>query len=270
MQDLGQAGIEFFREVFRNYWGDITLWAVYLAFAFYSFWSRDKLYKYQYGYGTIMAILTIFNPLAVGWLVKLCGLQERYYRFYWIIPAAPLIGIFFAGTLQKRIKLQDRIMALIAAAVIIALCGNFKIYEIEDKKANIYKINEEVIEITELIHEYAPEMEIINAYYGNDILVEIRTYDASIHTPIGRYERSALTEIEGMEEQAREYNNGYLLVLMEYEGIEFPAERVASAFDEYGINCYIRKKTNFSDAYVSSLGLTLIGQTEGYEVYWYK
>lgn len=266
MQGLNAADFKFFLNVFHTYWGNITLVFVYLVAVLHAFRLRG-IYKNVYAYSTVAALLTVFNPVFVYVLVnKLEPLCERYYRFYWIMPFAQLIAMFFVGEVRSCKKRKERFMAAAFVLLIILLGGNFNLYDRQESKANIYKINEEVFQITEIIHDYVPDQEEIHAYYDWSLLVEIRTYDISIHTPVGRH----YVMEDGTFDMAWAEDNFLLLMIMEHDTVEFPVERVRSAFDEYGIECYIRQKTHFSDEYVNSLGLTLIGETEHYEVYWYQ
>ena len=263
---------DFFKNVFINYWGGMALFAVYLVAVIYILKTEQGNKKYILGYMPIVALLTVFNPLIVGKIVEKLGLASRYYRFYWILPIALTLSIVLIDMICKSKKVTDKLMIAFLAILLINLAGVKFQYEHDDRRDNVYKVSDEVIEISNIIHDYT-DKEQITAYYGLNLMMELRTYDASIVTPVGRVEPDSMDEeaILKLKDEAgygNVYGNYDVLKVMTYVGVEYSPQIVHDAFEEYNIECFIRDKAMFSNEYIESLGFEKIGETESYEVYW--
>ena len=270
--DFLEINQDFFKDVYTNYWGGMAFFAVYLLAVIYILKTEQGNKKYILGYMPIVALLTVFNPLIVGKIVEKLGLASRYYRFYWILPIALTLSIVLIDMICKSKKVTDKLMIAFLAILLINLAGVKFQYEHDDRRDNVYKISDEVIEVSNIIHDYT-DKEQITAYYGLNLMMELRTYDASIVTPVGRFQWDFMDE-EYISNTSNEegygdlYGNFDVLKVMTYVGAEYSPQIVHDAFEEYNIECFIRDKAMFSNEYIESLGFIKIGETESYEVYW--
>ena len=270
--DFLEINQDFFKDVYTNYWGGMAFFAVYLLAVIYILKTEQGNKKYILGYMPIVAFLTVFNPLIAGKIVEKLGLASRYYRFYWILPIALTLSIVLIEMICKSKKVTDKLMIAFLAILLINLAGVKFQYEHDDRRDNVYKVSDEVIEVSNIIHDYTDKDQ-ITAYYGLNLMMELRTYDASIVTPVGRFQWDFMDE-EYISNTSNEegygdlYGNFDVLKVMTYVGAEYSPQIVHDAFEEYNIECFIRDKAMFSNEYIESLGFIKIGETESYEVYW--
>lgn len=263
---------DFFKNVFINYWGGMAFFAVYIVAVIYILKTEQEGKKYILGYMPIVALLTVFNPLIAGKIVEKLGLASRYYRFYWILPIALTLSIVLIEMICKSKKVTDKLMIAFLAILLINLAGVKFQHEHDDRRDNVYKVSDEVIEVSNIIHDYTDKDQ-ITAYYGLNLMMELRTYDASILSPVGRVEWDYMDEeyISNLSNESgygETYGNIDVLMVMTNVGVEYSPQIVHDAFEEYNIECFIRDKAMFSNEYIESLGFIKVGETESYEVYW--
>ena len=267
-----QMDEDFFKNVFLNYWGNVSFFIIYIFALIYIIKNKGGTKKYIIGYMPIVAFCTVFNPFLVSKLVEKLELMSRYYRFNWILPVALTISIVLVDIVFRCKKVFDKVIIVALIVLLVQTAGVKFGYEHDDGRDNIYKISDEVIEVSDIIHEYTNNSQ-VTAYYGAGLAMELRTYDASIVTPIGRYQWTMPSEEDlanagNAEGYGSLYDAYTVLSMMTFAGVEYDVEVVHDAFKKYNIECFIRDKNKFSDEYIKSLGYKKIGETDSYEVYW--
>lgn len=269
--DFVELNQDFFETVYTNYWGEITFFGIYLFCVIYIIKSEHDIKKYVLGYMPLVALVTVFNPILVGKIVEKLGLTSRYYRFYWILPVTLTLSIVVVEIVCKAQKKRDKLFIVFIVIILINTAGVKFQYEHDDARDNVYKVSDDVIEISNIVHNNT-DKKTITAYYSVNVMIELRTYDASIVTPIGRFQWDSIDDeyIKSTSDEngyGKIYNNYDVLRVMTYAGIEYSPRIVHAAFDEYGIEYFIRDKSMFSNEYIESLEFTKVGETELYEVF---
>ncbi len=263
---------DFFKNVFLNYWGNISFFSIYVFAIVYIIKNQKGTKKYILGYMPIVALLTVFNPLFASKLVEKFGLMSRYYRFNWMLPIALTISIVLVDIVFRCKKLFDKVLIVALIVLLVQTAGVKFGYEHDDGRDNIYKVSDEVIEVSDIIHDYTNNNQVI-AYYGEGLAIELRTYDASILTDFSIYQirmpnEDDLVNAGNAEGYGNVYDTFTVMSTMLCGGVEYDVEVVHDAFSKYNIECFIRDKNKFSDEYIESLGYKKIGETDSYEVYW--
>ena len=124
----------------------------------------------------VMLALTVYNPLTPLILDKIFDVSSEYYRLFWIAPVIILVP--YTATLlvtQRKAGWENLVMALLIVVMFVA-GGNYVYAEGYDTAENIYKIPNELIEISQLIHEDC-DTEYTKAFFEYEYNMEIRQFD---------------------------------------------------------------------------------------------
>lgn len=263
---------DFFKNVFLNYWGSLSFFSIYIFAIIYILKNKKGTKKYVLGYMPIIVFITAFNPFIVSEVVEKLELMDRYYRYNWILPVSLTISIVLVDIIFRSQKVFDKLVIFFLIFLLICSAGVRFEYDHDGGRENIYKINDEVIEVSDIIHNYT-DANFVMAYYGYGLAIEMRTYDATILTHTSIYQLrmpndNDMANASCPEEYGKSYDAYTVLSTMIFGGVEYNVEVVKDAFLKYNIECFIRDKDKFSDEYIKSLGYEKIGETDSYEVYW--
>lgn len=260
-----EIGIDFFLDYFWSYWGNMLYLVLYLGILLYFFKYGSKLMKQIFVWPFIILLLTVYNPLIMGPVLELTGWADRYSRFFWVLPVEILCAYVFATLIERQKNVSNKAVVACLVICIVLMCGDVPIKKIPDE--NIYKMDNYIIEISELIGEAkTTEQPILvcdrNVYY------QIRQYDASLLMAINDLEMSYYGEKQADEiDPSEQYLSGYHAQAMFVRGVEIDAELANLIFQALNVDFFVRNKNYYSDEYMQSLNLSYVGEVEGYEIY---
>lgn len=213
--NASELGITFVKVCFSLFQGQG--WFLYLAVVcfVYLLVPKKEPWKSFWGLYGAFLLLIVFNPL-IWRMVDLLGLDDEYYRFLWLIPLTPLIAYAGTGLIMKVSQKTLRVLALVGTVAVIVLCGQSIFTRSWDAIENIYKIPDEVIEICEiiradcdkeepvvasdfdlsvLINQYAPEIDLILSYRQVAALEELYSYGDYVDKPEDRLYHVLINEL---------------------------------------------------------------------------
>ncbi|MBP3700252.1 MAG: hypothetical protein J6I64_00010 [Lachnospiraceae bacterium] len=231
--NASELGIAFVKECFALFQGSgyfLYLTAICLL---YLLVRKKEPWKSFWGsYGAFL-LLVVFNPL-IWRVVDLLALDDEYYRFLWMIPVTPLIAYTATLLIMKAKKNVLRVLALGGAVAVIVLSGQSIFSRSWDTIENIYKIPDEVIEICEIIradcekeepvvasdfdlsvllNQYAPEMNLILSYRQIAILKEVYSYGEFADIPEDRLFHVLIEELP--------HDEGYLVYALQEGNVDY-------------------------------------------------
>lgn len=217
----------------------------------------------------LVLLLTVYNPVCPVILMRFFDVNGEYYRFFWIAPVIILVPyaavklIMMLDTRSARIALS----AVIAAVMVIS--GNF-LYESGYVKAeNIYKMPEELIEVSEIIHSDS-KVEYPKAFLEYEYNMQMRQYDPKILLTVDREDYLYATSMDYTEEMlADEMHPQYKLLaaLIKYQDVGI--EDIVSALEATHTEYVVLSKANPTTKLLESAGLNVIGETGNRVVYKY-
>ena len=257
-------GIEFFLNYFWSYWGNMLYLVIYLGVLLYLGRYGSKLMKQIFVWPFLILLFTVYNPLIMGPVLEVTGWADRYSRFFWILPVEILCAYTFAMLIDRRKNMSSKAVMVCLMICMALMCGGTLIKEIPDE--NIYKMDDYILEISELIgEEKTTERPIIicdrNVYY------QIRQYDASLLMAINNDEMTMYGEKQAdelvVEEQYLSQSNAGAMFV---RGAEVDAELVNALLVERNADFFVRNIDYYSDEYLQSLNLSYVGEVEGYEI----
>lgn len=262
--NIDAQGIQFFIECFKSYWdGKLFLPFLFAAAVVFIFCKKDKVWRNCLGIPFVAGLVSVFNPFLMNLVIHFLGRKERYYRFYWMVPVCIIISIVIADLLYRLKSRLYRALCFLAVCILLICCGNPVI--IRNEGWNIYKVDSNAIEISDIIHRDT-EQPSVNVFADITLLPNLRQYDASLTTVLGLADlyffNKTYEEICDIAMSQERY-----LMLMANYNVEIDAELVNSELIRQNVDYFIRNKGWFSEEYVDSLNLEKIGETSLYEIY---
>ena len=210
-----ELGIAFVKTCFSLFQGEGNFLYLAVTCLIYLLIRKKEPWKSFWGLYGIFLTLVVFNPL-IWRVVDLLGLDDEYYRFLWLIPVTPLVAYALATVITKLQKRTLRMTALAGTVAVIIFTGQSIFSRSWETIDNIYKIPDEVIEICEiiradcdknqpvvasdfdlsvLINQYAPEIDLILSYRQVATLEELYSYENFVDKPADRLYHVLIDEL---------------------------------------------------------------------------
>lgn len=193
-------GLGFVFENFRRFQGEgffffwFILALLLLAFTQKIEWKKDFL-KYLLG-----LCLIVFNPFFVTPLVQRLGMEDEYYRLIWLLPVTVFTAWAAVYMIEKGKKVWTRVFLCLACVFLLAAPGKSVRAKGLQMAENIYKVPNEILEISKIIHENSVQTEpiVVNEF---ELSVLMNQYDPSLQLVLSYGELNMLREYEEYVEQ---------------------------------------------------------------------
>lgn len=172
-----QSAIESLEYVWNRVNSYTPVFSIFLLMLVYLYIIEDQHAKRYFIYPIIIELLILLNPLVPWILVEKLGYNTRVHRFFWIIP----VTFLFAYACIKIMEQYKKSFFLIFFILFLWILQGRGFYEEDhDKTENIYKVENEVLEISHALHEISNLKS--NIIYINEIHPNytLRQYDPSI------------------------------------------------------------------------------------------
>ena len=134
---------------------------------------------------TAVLLVTVFNPLVPLVLDKIFDVNSEYYRLFWVAPIVILVPYVITVIVFDLPKGSGRGVVLTLAILAVIFGGNFVYAKGFTAARNIYKIPDELIEISGIIHEDS-QSEYVRAFFEYEYNMEIRQYDPKMLLTVDR------------------------------------------------------------------------------------
>lgn len=177
---IEELGIKFVQTCLKTYLGNVYFFGAFIGCIF--LFLAHKKYPLRFiSYYVILLFVTIFNPFFVKYIFKHFHQDEVYYRFFWLLPINIVISYIAIYFLYKWHGALKKVFACLGLAVTILSLGDPVIYisTIFQFPDNLYKVPDDVVEVSELIHQTA-DTDTPYVAAADDLLMTLRQYDPSI------------------------------------------------------------------------------------------
>lgn len=256
---------EFYRSIFVSSWWYGLFFVIYLGGLLCIARSNSAELKQIFVWPFLILLITVFNPLVMEPILQRTNWQDRYDRFYWMLPVELLSAYLLAVLIDRQKRREERALMILMAACLIFLCGGSATELALDD--NIYRIDSDIIKTAELI-DAVSEKERPVVFYDEETYYWIRQYDASIISgatseEMEIYRWMKADEIDSMEQ----YEGMDKAVAMFVQGVEVEPETIRAVFDSREVDFFVRNKDFYSADYLQQLNLVYVGEAEGYELY---
>ena len=265
--NIAQRGLDFFITCYNKYWGNENDILVLFWFSlFYVALKNRRLWKGGLWDPFIVGMLTIFNPLLMNVVLEKTFFYDRYYRFYWIIPIGIIVAVSTTDILSEIGKHISKTVMVLICILSISIFWNAKMPAFSSGW-NMYQANNEVIELSKIIHTDTKE-DVPTVFYPVQLVSMYREYDANVESVLGRGDCVSIVypDLHGWIYD-KYYNQGEYLLLLGNYGIEMSVELINTQLQDEGVDYFIRYKKWYSDDYISCINGEKIGETYKYEVY---
>lgn len=149
-------------------------------------WGK-KQEKLMFGYPVILFLATVFNPyLMLPVMHVLPALEGRYRRLFWVLPITMVLAWGAVRGINAMKQTWKRLLAAAAILLVIGVCGT-PMTEVFQGADNIYKVNNEVIALADILTEDSGGRD-INVLYTEGEILELRQYDPAVKSILRRRE----------------------------------------------------------------------------------
>lgn len=259
--------IECFKLYFSNNYAKI-IGVIYLISLIYFLFIWKKEGKFLFFVNLIWAIM-ILNPITIRVLCNL-GFDSRYYRMLWIFPLMLNSGIFIVCILKY--KIINIIVITILTGICICLTSGKTLKPIENvqKWENLYKVPNDIIDISEILADNNIGEKVVLYHYIFDYL-GMREYDATIvpfttvYVQEGWLEAKQITD-GLLNDHIQHERWERVLVLAAFTELKIEKKDLFTALHECVVDYYVLDKESKHYYLFIEAGCKVIGENESYGI----
>lgn len=256
-------------QMYQEYFGASGYMALFLMALLYLLKTKqDKNGKQNHffiGY-TILFVGIYFCPLTAKIIMDYCIGESVYWRMFWMLPYEIVIAYVLCMWITDARKWKKAVLVAVSLGM-IAVAGQ-RVYQgtVFVPRTNIYKIDAEAVAACEAITtDAAANGRSKTAIVSNDLLEEIRQYDASILMPYGR---NALRNSE-MNTKARKIYSTMSETTLDVKRLAFYADSYGYEYFIYETGKQVENLEQAGYVKVAEAGShTVYRLDESYEGYW--
>lgn len=271
---INELGIDFIKDkyIYFNQYYSYQFISIMLII-FLVFWAKGKkAFTTVFVYPALFCLLTVFNPFFYSYFIVKFAISFRYYRYFWMIPAA--IVIAYAGVYWLRNIKEKKTKIIIMALMVLLVIGSGRSpFNLHIRAENIYKIKNESVEISEIIHEDSEDnVPLILVDY--DILIDLWQYDAKFRSVLRRNEYSYISynyADEQVQQTVLESDNyRQILAMTLLSGVQIDPAVFQQGIEKLAVDYIIQNKALDLQSYLEGCGYKVYKETENYLVYQVK
>lgn len=264
-----ENGIGYLGECLSLYLGNCAYLLLFIFAALYILIKGNDEEREIFIPGFVLMLLTVYNPLFPVVIDKFFDISGEYYRFFWISPVVILVPFVVAKLISGATDKREKIAVTAFVIVVGLVSGNFVYSEGIPFAENIYKMPDELIEISEMIHDDSQE-KYPKAFLEYDYNMQMRQYDPKMLLTIDREEYLYAVNYSYSEEMIYDDNipNNRLLALL-VRNQDVDRQSFVDALEATKTEYVVIRKGHPRSKYLEKCGLKLIGTTEGQCLYKY-
>lgn len=267
--NIYEKGIGYLSAVMSVYMENCAYFVLYLAGLIYILVKGNEREREIFLPSSIVMFLTIYNPVVPLLLNKFFDVNSEYYRLFWIAPVVILTG-YIAVKILFGLSDKKEVTAVCVIMVIIGLtAGNFAYKDGYKANTNIYQIPDELIEISELIHDDC-SAEYPKAFFEYEYNMQVRQYDPKMQLTIDReaYLRAVTEDYPRDMIEGEDYPEVRMLASL-VRGQYVDPDDFANALERTKTEYIVLSKGNTGEELLKEAGLNLVGETGGHVIYKY-
>ncbi|MCR5467562.1 MAG: MBL fold metallo-hydrolase [Lachnospiraceae bacterium] len=220
--------------------------------------KRDVREKTFVWYSIIFWLLYFLPPTAYVIATLMIG-QDVYWRMFWLLPDEIIIAYALTKVISSaegRIK-KAALVALGALVIVSSGVAVYDRYEYADK-LNLHKLDSETLALCTIIEDDSSQkgIEPMVVVADEDVLCEVRIYDANIKMPYGRNALRA----QDMDERSRQLFDTISQTNLSGTALAFYMER-------WDIPYVIYPNDDNSKAILTAAGFEIVGEAGENAVY---
>ena len=237
----------------------LLLFLLGLVYLFRKGTDRDKEI---FVYPSIVLILTVYNPVCPVLINSFFDINKEYYRFLWITPVVIMLSYIATKLVTDGDHSKGwRVIVAASLACFLMGLGVFVYSKGYTASTNIYKMPEEVMQITDIIHQNSSS-EYPRALCDYNMNMEIRQYDASILLAANR--EQYMSAVAGKITEQSIYSEGNYpekLLSVLVMGKELEKDIFIQAMEETNTEYIVLDHYSRMIYYLKEMGLKQVGET---------
>ncbi len=264
-----ENGIGYLHRCLELYMSGTGYLLMYLLAVVYIIVKGDRRDRELFLPGAVVLLFTVYNPLVPLVLDKVFDVASEYYRLFWIAPVVILVPYVAVKIITSLSERSERILATVLVIAMFVLGGNFVYAKGIDTAQNMFKIPDELIEISGMIHEDSKST-YAKAFFEYEYNMEIRQFDPKMLLCIDREEYLYAMNYTYTDEMLADENtptNRILALLVRNQRVA--PEAFTDALEATGTEYVVLTKGHPRAAFVKKAGLYEIGDTETHIIYRY-
>ena len=272
MQTLNvfEKGFGYLEACLAYYSDNCAYFMLYLAALVFVALKGTKHEKQIFLPSAIFLLLTVYNPIAPVILDKIFDVNSEYYRFFWIAPVIVLLPYIAVKLILSCKDKASKAGVALSLVIICFLSGNFLYENGYVPAANAYKMPDEMIQISELIHEDADET-YPKAFLEYEYNMQMRQYDPKMLLTIDREDylfavSNPYTEEMLADEEHPQYR--LLAALIRHQAVE--EEDLLASLDATNTEYVVLSKDNPMVLFLQDAGLETVTHTNDHVILKYQ
>ncbi len=262
-----ENGIGYLLKCLNLYTSGTGYFVMYLLAVMYILIKGSRRERELFLWPSAVLVLTVYNPVVPLIIDKLFDISSEYYRLFWIAPVIVLVPYAGAKIISEERTLRRRIAAGILVAVMFILGGNFVYAKGFLLSENIYRIPDELIEISDIIHNDS-DSEYTRVFFEYEYNMEIRQYDPKILLCIDREDYLYAVNYsytDEMLEDGENPQNRLLALLVRNQDID--EDDFTEALEDTDTQYVVLTKGHPQTYFVKQAGLVQVGETKYHNIF---
>ena len=269
---ISEWGWGFVGECFRRFQGDGVFFVFFvLSVIAAAIFLKTRWKKGLFAYLLFLA-LTAFNPILVIPLVNWLALDDEYYRFIWLLPVTVLIAWLAVYLVERVSKPVLRAVVCVLCIIVLAFPGKSILSRGLESAENLYKIPDEVVEVSQKLHALAEENgdEELRVVSDFDLVVTLNQYDPSIFQIVSYADVNLLSTYDNPEEYENTFPP-YLKSQMHiyqtlYNQVEYTWMDLGGSFRETETDFVVMKKSDPMLEYILTQSCNIVDEAGQYVI----
>lgn len=264
-----ENGIGYLSECLNLYLGGVAYLLLYLCGVLFVLIKGSDEEKEIFIPGAVLLIATVYNPISPLLLDKFFDVSSEFYRLFWITPIIVLVPFVVSTIVEYAKNTNEKATTVAFVVAILFLGGNFAYNEGIPFAQNQYKIPDELIEISEIIHKDS-DTEYAKAFFEYEYNMEIRQYDPKMLLAIDREEYIYAVNYSYTDEMLNDDatpTNKLLAALVRNQDVA--PEAFADALEATKTQYVVLMKGHYMTKLLKKAGLKLVGESATHNIYKY-
>ncbi len=217
----------------------------------------------------VMLLVTVYNPLTPLILDRIFDVSGEYYRLFWIAPVIILVPYVCAMMMTRENKGWENVIFAVLIIAMFIVGGNYVYAKGYDAAENIYKIPDELIGISDIIHRDS-DTEYVRAFFEYEYNMEIRQYDPKMLLPVDREDYIYAVNYSYTDEMLSDEGkpSDRLLALL-VRNQKISKDDLTEALEATDTSYVVLSKGHPQAAFIRSAGLYELAETQTHIIYKY-
>ena len=272
MQGLNvtEKGITYLWECLSLYTGACAYMLLYVAALIYICIYGSRREKEIFVPCSVFLLVTVYNPAAPLILDHIFDVNSEYYRFFWVTPVLILIPYLAALLITRSQTGRQRIIVTGLLVLTVMFSGRFVYTDGFRLAHNIYKMPDEMIEVSELIHKDSGN-EYAKAFLEYEYNMQMRQYDPKMLLTIDREDYLNAVSMPYTEEMLNdEAHPEYRLLALLVRNQPVEKDEFIQALENTKTEYVVVKSSHPKINYLKSAGLKTVGKTDSNTIFKYE